>query len=76
MFNFVGYNPIKKHLCDYKNHYAYIASQEMEEDDFSPTRSLVHDLIGRLPEYKEFLELFNKHRNGELDRPSSVGLLD
>jgi len=76
MFNFVGYQPIKKHIIENQNHYAYISATEKEEDGFSTTRSLVHDLIGTLPEYKDFLELMRQYENGELPKPPSVGLLD
>lgn len=75
MFNFIGYNPIKKHLIDHVDHYAYISAQELLDDNFSPTRSLYYDLVGQLSIYDKFLDLFKKYKNDELSKPSSVGLL-
>lgn len=74
-FTFIGYNPIKRHITQYLNHYAYLSAQELLDDGFSPTRSLVHDLIGQLSYYKTFTGLVGKYKNDELPRPSSVGLL-
>lgn len=61
-FNFIGYAPIKKHIIDYMRKYAYESAVELEEEGFSPTRSLVYDLIGQLPEYKKFKSLMEEYR--------------
>lgn len=75
MFNFVGYNPIKKHLMDYVERYAYISYEELEEDGNSPTKSLYYDMIGHLPIYTKFLELLNQFKRSERERPEGIGLL-
>jgi hypothetical protein len=75
MFNFVGYNPIKKHLMDYVERYAYISYEELEEEGNSPTKSLYYDMIGQLPIYKEFLKLLDQFKHGERERPEGIGLL-
>ena len=53
-FEWIGYVPIKKHIADNIDRYVYITKQELEDDNFSPTRSMIFDLIGHLPVYKKF----------------------
>jgi len=54
-FENIGYTPIKQHILSNLDMYAYECAFEKKEDGFSPTRSLIHDLVGGLPEYKQFL---------------------
>jgi hypothetical protein len=61
-FNFVGYNPIKKFMIDHMNNYAGEAAYELASEGFSPIKSLYHDMIGKLPEYKKFLELIKSYQ--------------
>ena len=53
-FEWIGYVPIKKYITDNIDYYIWLTKQELEEDGFSPTRSLIFDLVGKLPVYKEF----------------------
>lgn len=51
MFSFIGYNPIKKYIIDNIDEYIDIVRVEKEEEGFSTTKSMIYDLIGKLPVY-------------------------
>ena len=56
-FDFIGYNPIKKYVIDNLQTFAEIAKDELEQDNFSFTRSLIYDLIGNRAIYSEFKDM-------------------
>lgn len=56
-FNFVGYEPIRRHIINNIDTYIETIKQEIEEDGFSSMKSICFDLIGKHPSYKKIKEI-------------------
>lgn len=56
-FNFVGYNPLKKHIIDNIEDYKEVIISEKDEEGFSTMKSICYDLIGKLPVYDKIKDL-------------------
>lgn len=72
-FRWATHIPIKQHLIDEIYTNAYDASIELEDDGFSPTKSMYHDVFGsglRNKQYYDwFVKLMNEYKNGERKPP-------
>lgn len=58
-FSYVGYYPLKKYIIDNIDYYVDQVKSELLDDNFSATKSMIYDLIGRRKEYKQFLDMLN-----------------